>query len=117
MWPSATRRKPPHESKIDARLIDGMVSFRNSTAATYEATSAETFARNQKERAKIHTRILTLDTGSAPPSRGGLFPSSVPAIYLGQVSLRVEEGAATGVDESKGTDLEPTSMSFFVPAI
>ena len=79
-WPSATR-KPPHASKTDALLIDGMVSFRNSTAATYDATGTDVdmLAKNRKDRAKILSRILTLELGAAPPPRGGCVVVSIPA--------------------------------------
>jgi hypothetical protein len=89
VWPSATRR-PPHASKTDALLIDGMVSFRNSTAATFDATNADPdmLARNRKERAKILSRILTLDSGAAPPSRGGCIVVSLPADDVDCARLR-----------------------------
>ena len=82
-WPSSTR-KPPHATKTDALLADGMVSFRHSTAANYETTlsstsNTDTVAANRKERAKILLRILTLDAGSSPPPRGVTVVVSIPA--------------------------------------
>lgn len=89
VWPSATR-KPPHASKTDALLIDGMVSFRHSTAATYDATAtdADMVAKNRKDRAKILSRILTLELGAAPPPRGGCVVVSIPADDVDCVKLR-----------------------------
>jgi hypothetical protein len=88
-WPSASR-KPPHASKTDALLIDGMVSFRNTTAATHDATATntDTVAKNRKDRAKILSRILTLELGAPPPPRGGCVVVSIPADDVDCARLR-----------------------------
>jgi hypothetical protein len=86
-WPVVTR-KPPHATKCsESILVQGMVSFRNSTAATYESTmDPATIDVNRKERARILARILSLDS-SGPnesdsniklPQRGGWIVVSVP---------------------------------------
>ena len=86
-WPYATR-KPPHAIKTDAVLIDGMVAFRSSTAATFETSNADSVAANRKDRAKILSRILTSDSTTAPPPRGGSILISIPAEDLDCAKLR-----------------------------
>ena len=86
-WPCATRR-PPHATKTDAVLIDGMVAFRSSTAATFEMSNADSVAANRKDRAKILSRLLTSDSTTAPPPRGGSILISIPAEDLDCAKLR-----------------------------
>jgi hypothetical protein len=86
-WPVASR-KPPHATKCsESILVNGMVSFRNSTAATYESTmDPATIDANRRERARILARILSLDSsvtnGSESniklPQRGGWIVVSIP---------------------------------------
>ena len=86
-WPCATR-KPPHATKIDALLIDGMVAFRSTTAAVYETSNTDALAANRKDRARILSRILTSDSNMTPPPRGGSIVISIPAEDLDCAKLR-----------------------------
>lgn len=88
-WPCATRM-PPHATKLDALLIDGMVAFRSTTAATYETSqsNADVLAANRKDRARILSRILTCDSKMTPPPRGGSILVSIPAEDLDCAMLR-----------------------------
>jgi hypothetical protein len=99
-------RKPSHATKTDAVLVDGMISFRHSTAATYEAllatkTPASTandaspdgsskssvVAVNRKDRAKVLSRLLSLDK-SSPPPRGTTVVVSIPSEEVDCAKLR-----------------------------
>mmetsp|Transcript_22688 Transcript_22688/g.33502 ORF Transcript_22688/g.33502 Transcript_22688/m.33502 type:complete len:267 (-) Transcript_22688:27-827(-) len=61
-------RKPPHATSSNAQVVDGMVSFRHSHASDQEP--ADTLAETRKERAKVLSRILSLDGSTPPPPRG-----------------------------------------------
>jgi hypothetical protein len=100
---SIAARKPSHATKTNAVLVDGMVSFRHSFAATYEASlgtlATESTAKddgtskpiavtaNRKDRAKVLSRILTLDK-STPPPRGTTVVVSIPSEEVDCAKLR-----------------------------
>jgi len=89
-WTQNTRM-PPHASKADALLVDGMVSFRHSTAVSYEVGfDAEAIATNRKERARVLSRILALDVSSSstPPARGTTAVVSIPVEDVDCAKLR-----------------------------
>lgn len=78
-------RKPPHAQSSEASLVEGMISFRSSTAAL--ATSDGDM---RKERARILSRLLTLHSSAStlPPARGSTIVVSIPADDVECAQLR-----------------------------
>jgi hypothetical protein len=68
-------RRPPHMQTTGSTsgvLVDGMLPFRSIKASTYEAgrDDPELLAANRKDRAKVLSKILSLDQTASPPPRG-----------------------------------------------
>mmetsp|Transcript_1862 Transcript_1862/g.2567 ORF Transcript_1862/g.2567 Transcript_1862/m.2567 type:complete len:269 (-) Transcript_1862:1890-2696(-) len=61
-------RKPPHATSSKAHVVDGLVSFRHTYASDPEP--ADTVTETRKERAKVLSKILALDSSAPPPPRG-----------------------------------------------
>ena len=78
-------------------LSDGLLAFRHSRAAGYEqsqsqATGGDVASQNRKDRARVLSRLLSLDSGtsdsSSPPHRGSTVVVSVPATEIDCQKLR-----------------------------
>lgn len=76
-------------------LVDGLIPFRYTRAAEFEqsrSAEGDVAAQNRKERARLLSRLLSLDvTGShstTPPSRGSALVVSIPAEDVRCLKLR-----------------------------
>ena len=78
-------------------LNEGLLSFRHTRAADYEkssksSSSGDVAAQNRKERARVLSRMLTLEGSSndskTPPPRGSTFVVSIPASEVACPKLR-----------------------------
>ena len=71
-------RTPPHLLNESATPVDGLIGFRNTKASGYEK-STNNAAENRKERARLLSKILTLEPTAPPPPRGTTVVVSLPA--------------------------------------
>jgi len=85
-------KAPPHmapeKRQAAAPPPDGVVPFRQTKAATYE--KKDLLASSRKERARLLSRILSLETTAPPPRRGSTIlvtirPSDVECVSLKRV--------------------------------
>lgn len=78
-------------------LIDGLLAFRHTRAATYEqsktTTEGDIVTQNRKDRARVLSRMLSLEAGAGavtttPPQRGSTVVISIPSAEVGCPKLR-----------------------------
>ena len=92
-------RLPPHMAPTSAQYLDtggisllseGLLPFRHGRAAAYEqAIDSDRAATNRKDRARVLSRVLSLDGSSgSPPSRGSTVVICVPSTDVGCEKLR-----------------------------
>lgn len=92
-------RLPPHMAPTGAQYLDtggisllseGLLPFRYGRAAAYEqAVDSDRGATNRKDRARVLSRVLSLDGSSgSPPSRGSTVVICIPSTDVGCEKLR-----------------------------
>lgn len=92
-------RLPPHMAPSCANYLDtggisllseGLLPYRYGRAAAYEqAIDSDRVATNRKDRARVLSRVLSLDGSSgSPPSRGSTVVICVPSTDVGCEKLR-----------------------------